>query len=106
VTYLAQGLLISVVTRKQSIAMQVGMLSGLLPSQMLSGFIFPIESMPKFFQYLTMILPARWFMTIARDSFLQGSSLWDLRWNFLALMLIATVFITLSVRRFKKDVEP
>jgi ABC-2 type transport system permease protein len=106
VTYLAQGLLISVLTRKQTIAMQFAMLSGLLPSQLLSGFIFPIESMPKFFQYLTMILPARWFMVIARDSFLQGSSIWDLRGPFAAMTLIAAVFITLAVRRFKKDVEP
>ncbi|MFL6648705.1 MAG: ABC transporter permease, partial [Sulfurifustaceae bacterium] len=55
VTCLAQGLLISVVTRKQMIAMQIAIMSALIPSQLLSGFIFPIESMPKFFQYLTMI---------------------------------------------------
>ncbi|MGE0614248.1 MAG: ABC transporter permease [Bacteriovoracia bacterium] len=106
VTYLAQGLLISVATRKQTLAMQFAMLTGLLPSQLLSGFIFPVESMPTFFQYFTMILPARWFMTIARDSFLQGSSLWTLRGPFFALAVIATVLIALSVRRFKKDVEP
>ncbi len=106
ITYLAQGLLISVITRKQTIAMQFALLSGLLPSQLLSGFIFPIENMPTFFRGLTMILPARWFMTICRDSFLQGSSLWDLRIPFLALILIATAFISISVRKFKKDLEP
>jgi ABC-2 type transport system permease protein len=106
VTYLAQGLLISVSTRKQALAMQLSMMTGLLPSQLLSGFIFPIESMPKFFQYFTMILPARWFMIIARDSFLQGSTLWSLRVPFLALGAIATLFITLSIKKFKKDLEP
>ena len=78
VTYLAQGLLISVVTRKQTIAMQFAMMSGMLPSNLLSGFIFPIESMPPFFQYFTMVLPARWFMRIARDTFLKGSELFEL----------------------------
>jgi len=106
ITYLAQGLLISVVTRKQMIAMQISMVSGFLPSQLLSGFIFPIESMPDFFQYFTMILPARWFMVIARDSFLQGSSFWDLKEEFSALIVIMIIFIFISVKRFKKDLEP
>ena len=106
VTYLAQGLLISVITRKQTIAMQFAMIAGMLPSQLLSGFIFPVESMPKFFQYFTMILPARWFMEIARASFLQGSSLWELRRPLFALALIGLVMIALAVKRFKRDVEP
>ncbi len=106
VTYLAQGLLISVVTRKQVIAMQFSMMSGMLPSNLLSGFIFPIESMPLFFQYFTMLLPARWFMVIARDTFLKGSSLVDLAGPFLALSLICAVMILAAARRFKRDLEP
>jgi ABC-2 type transport system permease protein len=105
VTYLAQGLLISVLTRKQTFAMQMAMMSGLLPSQLLSGFIFPIESMPAFFRGLTMILPARWFMAIVRDSFLQGASLWDMRGSFLALGIIGAALIALASRKFKKDLE-
>jgi ABC-2 type transport system permease protein len=106
VTYLGQGLLISVVARKQTLAMQLAMMSGLLPSQLLSGFVFPIESMPVFFRYFTMLLPARWFMVIARDSFLKGAGFWELRVPFLALTISAVVFITVAVRKFKKDVEP
>ena len=106
VTYLAQGLLISVVTRKQTIAMQLAMMSGMLPSNLLSGFIFPIDSMPPFFQYFTMILPARWFMRIARDTFLKGSSLIELGGSFLALSCICGLMILLAARRFKKDLEP
>jgi drug efflux transport system permease protein len=105
VTYLAQGLLISVVTRQQTIAMQLAMMTGMLPSNLLSGFIFPIESMPKFFQYFTMILPARWFMQIARDTFLKGSSLLELSGPFLALALICGVMIFLAARKFKRDLE-
>jgi ABC-2 type transport system permease protein len=106
VTYLAQGLLISVVTRKQQIAIQFAMMTGLLPSNLLSGFIFPIESMPQFFQYFTMILPARWFMQIARDTFLKGSSLTDLAEPFLALLLLCFFMIYMSTHRFKRDLEP
>ncbi len=106
ITYLAQGLLISVVTRKQTVAMQFAMISGYLPSNLLSGFIFPIASMPPFFQYFTMILPARWFMLIARDTFLKGSSLIELGGPFLALMFFCVLMIFLATRRFKRDLEP
>lgn len=105
-TYLAQGLLISVLTRRQQIAMQFSMMSGLLPSLLLSGFIFPIESMPKFFYYFTAILPARWFMIISRDVFLKGAGILDLKVPFLALAAICLVMVNIAVRKFKKDLEP
>lgn len=104
--YLAQGLLISVITRKQQIAMQFAIISGLLPSILLSGFVFPIESMPEFFHYLTGIFPARWFMNISRDLFLRGTDLASLSKPFLALLSLNVVLLTLAVTRFKKDLEP
>jgi ABC-2 type transport system permease protein len=106
VTYLAQGLLISVTTRNQQVALQFAILSGLLPSNMLSGFVFPIESMPKFFQYFTMILPARWFMKIGRDTFLKGSSLMELSDAFIALALLMSYMIFMGVKKFKRDLDP
>jgi ABC-2 type transport system permease protein len=105
VTYLSQGLLISVITRNQQIAMQLAMISGLLPTQLLSGFVFPIESMPLFFQYLTMIFPARWFMNISRATFLKGSGFLELLGPFIALIVICTFMITMGTRRFKRDLE-
>jgi ABC-2 type transport system permease protein len=105
VTYLAQGLLISVVTRNQQIAMQLSMLTGFLPSQLLSGFIFPIASMPLFFHYFTMIFPARWFMQIARDTFLKGSSLIELSGAFFALSLACLLIIRWATARFRRDLE-
>lgn len=106
ITYLAQGLVISVTTRKQQIAMQFAMMSGMIPSQLLSGFIFPIESMPKFFQYFTMIFPARWYMVVARNSYLKGSTFVELGSAFLGLGILATVMVTLATRLFKRDLEP
>ena len=105
-TYLAQGLLISVTTRSQLVAMQVAMVSGLLPSTLLSGFMFPVESMPTIFQWLTAILPARWFMVICRSVFLKGSGLSELWLPFTALTGMMVLMVFASVKRFKRDVEP
>ncbi len=105
VTYLAQGLLISVLTRQQTIAMQFSMLTGMLPSNLLSGFIFPVASMPRFFWYFTMLLPARWFMVIARHTFLQGSSATQLAVPFAALGVSCALMVTLAARAFKRTLE-
>lgn len=105
-TCLALGLLISVLTRDQRLAMQLALMSGLLPSMLLSGFIFPLESMPEFFQGLTMLLPARWFMTICRDTFLKGAGFTPLGTSFLALGLMAGLLVLVSAGKFKKDLEP
>jgi ABC-2 type transport system permease protein len=106
VTYLAQGLLISVVARNQQVAMQMAMISGLLPSNLLSGFVFPVASMPLFFRYFTMILPARWFMQISRNTFLKGSSIFELALPFLALTALCAFMIRTATRKFKRDLEP
>lgn len=105
ITYLAQGLLISVVTRNQQVAMQMAMLTGFLPSQLLSGFVFPIASMPLFFHFFTMIFPARWFMQISRDTFLKGSGILSLVPAFFALSLISFFIIRLARSKFKRDLE-
>ncbi len=105
-TYLAQGLLISVVARNQQVAMQMAMVSGLLPSNLLSGFVFPVASMPLFFRIFTMILPARWFMQISRYTFLRGSTFLQLDAAFLALSLLCFGMIRLGTRKFKRDLEP
>ncbi len=103
---MAQGLLISVTTRHQIAAIQFSQMMGQLPSLMLSGFIFPIESMPVFFQYFTMIFPARWFMVVVRGVFLRGAGLTELAGPLFVLLLMDIFFITMAVRRFKRDVEP
>lgn len=105
-TCMAQGLFISVVTRAQQVSMQAAILSGLLPSLFLSGFIYPIEHMPRFFHYFTGILAPRWFMRISREIYLKGSGITELGSAFLALGAICVVVIALATVRFKKDVEP
>jgi len=105
-SYMALGLLVSVATRQQILAMQFAMMIGMLPNMLLSGFIFPIENMPVFFQYLTAIFPARWFMLVIRGVFLKGTDLFQLVTPLLAMLFMSVFFVTLAVRRFKRDVEP
>ncbi len=104
--YLAQGLLISVLTRNQLVAMQVAIMTGLIPANLLSGFVFPIESMPAFFQYLTMIMPVRWLTVIARESYLKGATFTEMWEPFAALTILCVVMVLLATRKFKTDLEP
>lgn len=103
---LSQGLVISVVTRQQQLAMQLALMTGLLPVQLLSGFVFPVQSMPAPFRLLAGILPARWFMDATRALFLKGSGSGEVARPMAALILLAAAFVTVAMRRFKKDLEP
>lgn len=103
---LAQGMLISVLIRTQQLSMQVAMITGLLPSLLLSGFIFPLESMPTVFQNFTSILPSKWFMIISRGIFLKGADLIDLKIPFFGLFILSSILIVTATKKFKKDLEP
>lgn len=105
VAMLGQGLLISILTRQQQLAMQASIVSGLLPPMMLSGFIFPVESMNLFFRYFTGILPARWFMEISRAQYLRGTSFLDLLLPIGMLCLLALLLVVRSGLSFKTDLE-
>ncbi|MDD5021781.1 MAG: ABC transporter permease [Endomicrobiaceae bacterium] len=102
---LALGLLISVITRKQEQATQIAFAVGVLPSFILSGFIFPIENMPLFFRILTAIFPQRWFMQISRSVFLSDSGFAELMIPFFFITCFAAVMIFVSIKKFKKDLE-
>ena len=103
---MSQGLVISVVTRQQQLAFQAAMNTGMMPIQLLSGFIFPVESMLVFFQYATMLIPARWYMTIVRALFLRGPDLAMLARPFAALTALTVLFVGYAWRKFKTDLEP
>jgi ABC-2 type transport system permease protein len=99
------GLLISSRARTQQVAMMASMVMTFLPSFLLSGFIFPIASFPKFLQAITYLVPARYFLVIIR-----GVMLKDIGWGtafrpLLFLVLFGTVVMLASVRRFKIRLE-
>ena len=95
----AQGLLISSVSPTQQVAFQLALLSSFLPTFILSGFIFPIASMPVVVQWITHIIPARYFLVALRAIVLKGAPLeafWD---DMLALGIFAIVMLTLAAVR-------
>lgn len=105
VTYLGQGLLVSTMIHNQQAAVQIALVLGLLPTMMFSGFIFPIESMPQGFQYLTAIFPARWYVQIARNQFLQGSMFHELIIPFAVLIFYVYAIVQLCILKFKENLE-
>jgi ABC-2 type transport system permease protein len=80
--------------------MMAAMLATMLPTQMLSGFVFPIESMPRALQIVSYIVPARWFVTIARGIMLEGVGLTYLWRETLVLGVMAAVLLVASARSF------
>jgi len=99
---LGQGLLISVVTRNQQVATQVGLLSSMLPTLLLSGFLFPVENMACPLQIIATVLPATHFIVILRGVLLKGVG-FDVLWpHMAALMAFAAVVIALSTLRFRR----
>lgn len=104
VTVLAIGLLISTVARTQLQAMQMTFML-ILPSILLSGFIFPRETMPPFLQFLGGLLPLTYFLDIVRGIFLKGSTMAYLWQDTLALTGFAVLLIGLAMKKFKKNLD-
>ncbi len=104
INYLGIGLYISITTKIQQVAVQKALIIGLLPTSLLSGFVFPIEYMPDILQYITFIFPARWYVEIARMEFLMGESLRNLAINFWILGLQAIFMIILSIVKFQRRI--
>ncbi|MDD3925427.1 MAG: ABC transporter permease [bacterium] len=96
------GLLISVSSGSQQTAMTVAMMATMLPSVLLSGFVFPIKAMPAAIQWLTSIIPARYFLTIIRSIFLKGMGIGQLWQPVLFLLLFGAGILWLSSLRFRK----
>jgi ABC-2 type transport system permease protein len=98
---LSFGLIISTISKSQQEAFMT-MFLFLLPAIILSGFFYPISSMPIGFQWLTLLNPARHFLEIVRAIFLKGSGITELWPQYLALAAIATGGIGLAIRQFEK----
>jgi len=100
---LGTGLLISTVAETQQVAFQAAMLSSFLPTLMLSGFIFPISSMPYALQLITHIVPARYFLIALRGIVLKGTPLRLLWPQMVALSIYALLMLTFSSVRLARE---
>ena len=100
---LAFGLLISTIAESQQVAFQLALLTSFLPTLMLSGFIFPIRSMPVVLQAVTLIVPARYFLVVLRGVLLKGvgpAVFWQ---ELVALTIFAVVILGLASARLRRQ---
>ncbi|MET0214283.1 MAG: ABC transporter permease [Vicinamibacterales bacterium] len=100
---LGTGLLISTVAESQQVAFQMALLISLLPTIMLSGFIFPISGMPAFLRGVTYVVPARYFLVALRGIVLKGSELSHLTVPLLALTAYAVAMLGLASLRLSRE---
>lgn len=105
ITALSLGLLISTLAKTQQIAMMMAITLTLLPTMMLSGLIFPIASMPKILQWVTYLVPARYYLLIIRGIMLKGSTFGHLIEPILLLGCITLFFFIAATRRMNTTLE-
>lgn len=101
---LGLGILISNIARNQMQAMQMSFFV-LLPSILLSGFLFPRDAMPLLIQYLSNVIPLTFYLTIIRGIVLKGIGLSYLIPQVLALLVFTVILLTLSIVKFKKQIN-
>ncbi|MBK7029565.1 MAG: ABC transporter permease [Bacteroidales bacterium] len=102
---LSLGIFISTVSNSQQMAMMLSMFALMLPTILLSGFIFPIENMPYLLQLLSNIMPPRWFIIIIKSIMLKGLGIQYVWKETLIIAGMAVFFIALSIRKFKIRLE-
>ena len=102
---LGMGLLISVVAKNQFVAGQIAIIITFLPAFILSGFIFSIGSMPEPIQWITHLIPARYYVAILQSLFLAGD-IWPIVLsNSAALLVMMVIFLGLARRKFHKRLD-
>jgi len=105
ITALSLGLYISTITKSQQAAMFASMLGMMLPTMLLSGYMFPIENMPIVLQVISNVVPAKWYYIIVKDVMLKGlgfSAIWK---ETVILIGMTIFFILIALRNFKIRLE-
>ncbi len=102
---LSLGIFISTMSNTQQVAMFISMFALLLPTMLLSGFIFPIENMPWPLQWLSVIIPAKYYIILIKSIMIKGTGLLYVWKETLVLLAMTLIFIGLSVKKFKIRLE-
>src|SRR5262249_20630983 len=101
---LAWGIFLSAVSKTQLMAYQLGMMSSFLPAYLLSGFIYGIQDMPKVIQFVSLFVPARYFVTILNGVFLKGVGIRILGMEVLLLTAYAVLVFIGATRKMRLKV--
>jgi len=99
---LGLGIVISIITKSQLVASQVSMVATFLPAFLLSGFMFAISNMPVALQFVSRIIPARYFVTVLKGIFLKGNSIKILAADAIFLLFFAMIVFAVANKKFKK----
>jgi len=102
---LSLGILISATTDNQQSAMMKSMFGLLLPTILLSGFIYPIENMPWILQFIANLMPPRWFIVIIKNIMLKGTTFSFVWKETLILVGFTVFFLAMSIKKFKIRLE-
>ena len=105
VNALSLGILISTISATQQTAMMVSLMGLMLPVILLSGFIFPINSMPEILQVISNVIPATWYIIILKGIMLKGVGLAIIWKETLILVAMTLFFIALSIKKYKIRLE-
>ena len=101
ITNLLIGIVISILTDTQQTAMLISLIGTMLPTLMLSGFMFPVENMPVPLQLVGNVIPAKWYYEIVKNIMIKGTGLEIIWKHVLVLLGMMTVLFVIAVKKFK-----
>jgi ABC-2 type transport system permease protein len=101
---LGLGIFVSAALKSQMLATQAAMVATYLPALLLSGFLFDIAAMPRLLQWVTLLIPARYFITVTRGIFLKGVGPEALWVEALSMLIFAAAGVTLATLAFRKEI--
>ncbi len=104
-TSLSIGLMISTVAPTQQVAMMASLVATMLPTLFLSGFVFPINAMPKLLQWVSYIIPAKYYLIMVRGIMLKGNTFMQLLTPALSLTLMSLVLLVIALKKFNVNLE-
>ena len=105
ISALSLGLMISTLVSTQQVAMMFALVTTLLPTIMLSGFIFPLNSMPVILQYISYLVPAKYFLVVIRGIMLKGNTAGQLVSQILFLLIMSMLLLSVALRKFRLNLE-
>ena len=102
---LSLGLLVSTIARTQVAALLISAMVMMMPIMMLSGMLFPIENLPKFFQAVSLLIPARWYIDAVRKMMIQGASVVEVWQDCVILFCMTALVLGVSLKKFNDKLE-